>query len=223
MMQAGCCCGGDCSCPSGTTLPSSVTITVTATGCQGTTAVISCVLVLASSATCQVGVCLCPKYAFTANLTTPGGCSGNYACDMPYDYFDTCPNGTPNPGQALLGIAKVALGTNGTGQNADPYTLCDLWFLRLTLEAKPGLANASSQGTGSDVCGDCGWYDPSAPCTYKPSTTIEIGFWKPAGQDPRGTYESAVGGPAEICALDPPSCEGCFYGFGMTINDITIA
>jgi hypothetical protein len=216
-----CCCGVECTCPVETATPTSVLLTVTATGCQGTTAVVSCVLLLNANAPCQVGVCLCPKYAFTANLTTPAGCSGNFGCNIPYDTFDYCTSGSPDPGQALLGIAKAALGTNGTGYNADPYTLCDLWLLRLTLEAKGGLSNPSAQ-SATDVCGDCHWHYPSFPCLNWASVPIEIAFVKPSGQDPRGTYVSGIGGPLEFCAIDPPPCEGCFSGFGMTIDDITV-
>lgn len=223
MAASSCCCGVECTCPVETVLPSSVSLTLTVTGCQGTTAVVTCVLLLNADAPCQVGVCLCPKYAFSGNLNTPAGCSGNYGCSFPYDYFDTCQNGTPDPGQALIGIAKAALGTNGTGFNADPYTLCDLWMLRMTLELKAGLTYPSSQGTGSDPCGDCHWFYPPFPCISWGSTSLEIAFYKPSGQDPRGTYVSAFGGPLEFCAIDPPSCDPCTGYWGMTINDITVA
>lgn len=221
-MQAGCCCS--CSCPSGTAAPSSVSLTITITGCQGTTAVIPCVLLLNADAPCLVGNCLCQKYSFTANLDTAGGCSGNYACDMPYDSFDTCQNGTPDPGQALIGIAKASLGTNGIGFDSAEYPACDVWFLRLTLELKAGLSNPTAQ-SATDVCNNCHWHDPSAPCLSFASQTFDMGFWKATGQDPRGTYVSAVGSPIpDICWVDaPPSCEPCTGYWGMTINDITIA
>lgn len=220
MAASSCCCGVECTCPVETQAPTSVSLTLTVTGCQGTTAVVTCVLLLNANAPCQVGVCLCPKYAFTANLTTPAGCSGNYGCNMPYDTFDTCQNGTPDPGQALIGIAKAALGTNGF--DSEEYPRCDLWFMRLTLELKPGLSNASSQ-SATDVCNDCHWFNPSAPCIGYSSQTLDLGFWKATGTDPRGTYVSAVGSPIpDSCWVNvPPPCEPCEY-FGMTINDITV-
>lgn len=222
MAASSCCCGVECTCPVETELPSSVSLTITVTGCQGTTAVVTCVLLLNADAPCQVGVCACPKYAFTANTDTPGGCSGNYACDIPYDYFDYCQNGTPDPGQALIGIAKCALGTNGAGFTVDPYASCDLWFLRMTLEVKLGLANPTAQ-SATAICNDCHWHNPTSPCINWESTPIEIAFYKPAGQDPRGTYVSGVGVWPEQCAIDPPSCDPCPGLWGMTINDITVA
>jgi len=224
MMMAGCCCGGECSCPSGTTLPSSVSLTITVTGCQGTTAVVTCVLLLNANAPCVVGVCLCQKYSFTANLNTAGGCGGNYACNMPYDYFDTCQNGTPDPGQALIGIAKAAIGTNGIGFDSEEYPACDVWFLRLTLELKGGLTDPTAQ-SANGVCGDCRWHYPAFPCGAPASQKFDMGFWKATGTDPRGTYVSAVGSPIpDSCWVDvPPPCEPCEGSWGMTINDITIA
>lgn len=218
MAASSCCCGVECTCPVETVLPSSVSLTITVNGCEGTTAVLTCVLLLNANAPCQVGVCLCPKYSFTANLNTPAGCVGNYGCNMPWDYFDAC----EDAGQALIGITSVGLGTNGTGQNADPYVLCDIWTINIRFALRAGIANPTSQSSGSNVCWECYWFNPEAPCVGGPGMHTDVMFWKPTGQDPRGTYVSAIGSPLEFCALTP-SCEGpCYGGIGMEIIDITV-
>lgn len=222
MAASSCCCGVECTCPVETESPTSVSLTITVTGCQGTTAVVTCVLLLTGDAPCYVGACLCPKYAFTPNLDTPAGCSGK-ACNFPYDYFDFCQNGTPDPGQAAIGITKAALGTNGTGYNAEPYTLCDIWTLYLVLEVKGGLSDLDAQASSDGGCQDCHWFYPPFPCVSWASFSVPIGFWKPTGQDPRGTYVSASGTVLDFCAVDPPSCDPCTGYYGMTINNITVA
>lgn len=220
MMQAGCCCNGACSCPSGTTLPSSVTVTVTVTGCQGTTAVLTAVAVLNASATCEIGACLCQKYSFSAGTTTAGGCSPNVLCNMPYDSFDSCT--TASPGDILIGISNIGIGTNGVGINVDPYILCDLWSARIVFAVGGNPAYPADQ-QAADACAACNWWTHGAPC-FSSSQTVDTTYCKSAGTSPLGTYEDCTGMPHEVCGVAAPGCDGCYYpSVGMTINDITIA
>lgn len=220
MMQAGCCCSGACSCPSGTTLPSSVTVTVTVTGCQGTTAVLTAVAVLNASATCEVGVCLCQKYSFSAGTTTAGGCSPNVLCDMPYDSFDSCSTGSP--GDILIGISNIGIGTNGVGFNSEPYTLCDLWSARIVFAVGGNPSYPAEQGA-INACSPCSWWIHGAPCISS-SQTVDTAYCKAAGTSPLGTYEDCAGMPHEVCGVNAPGCDGCYSpSVGIIVNDITIA
>lgn len=220
MIQAGCCCGAACSCPTGTELPSTVSLTLSITGCQGTTAVLQCVLQLNENAPCGVGVCLCGTYSFTANLTTPGGCAGNFACDMPYDVFDTCQYG--HPGEALIGLSAVGLGTNGRGFDWGPYEFCDIWVLRFRLSIRFGTDFPAAQSATGE-CNPCVWHNPELPCMSF-SQEFNIVFYKPSGKTPIGTYISTAGSILDSCTEDlPPSCEPCTGYWGMIINSVTIA
>jgi hypothetical protein len=224
MMQAGCCCG--CSCPIETDLPSSVTVTVTVTGCHGTTAVLTAVAVLNADAPCQIGNgCLCPKYSFVAVTETPN-CGGSFLCNMQAETFDSC--GTA--GDAFIGISSLGIGTNGVGFNQEPYTLCDLWSIRINFSVWIQQPVATIQ-VANGSCQECyvSQYYPESPCFRIAVSSIqEVVYCKAAGQAPTGTYEDCTGMPhGEVCGVFPPvTCENCAYFppyIAMTINNITIA
>jgi hypothetical protein len=218
MAASSCCCGVECTCPVETDIPTSVLVTVTVTGCAGTAAVLSCVAQVNTEAPCVIQAgCLCGKYTFETSTTTPGGClPGNFLCDPVYEEFDY---GT-TAGYGRIGISSLAIGTNGTGQNAEPYTLCDLWVIRIKLSLylwNPGIEYVyQTQGP----CLDCGVSQASAPCVFAQMPT-EIVFCKPSGQSPTGGYASCDGGPLEFCGINPPSCET--FASAYVVDDITVA
>lgn len=229
MAASSCCCGVECTCPVETDLPSSVLVTITATGCEGTVAVLTCVAQLNASAPCEIGVCLCPKYSFTARTETPN-CEGAVICNMQAETFDYCGSGSgTGMGEAFIGVSSLGIGTNGTGFNADPYTLCDLWTIRINFSVWLAQPVATIQTASEQNCQECyvSQYYPESPCfRLNVSSIDEVQYCKASGQSPTGTYENCVGLPHEFCGIDPLSCDDCPNTppfIGITITDITVA
>lgn len=216
MAASSCCC--NCLCPAETNIPTAVTVSVTVTGCGGTVAVLTCVAQVNAVAPCVIANgCLCPKYTFETSTTTPGGClPGNFLCNPVYEEFDY---GT-SVGYGRIGISGLGIGTNGTGYNADPYTLCDLWTIRIKISVWLWNSGIQYVYQTNGPCFDCGVSQASSPCVFAQMPT-EIVFCKMSGQSPTGVYESCDGTPLDFCGVNPPSCETVALAF--VVNNITVA
>jgi hypothetical protein len=148
---------------------------------------------------------------------------------MQAETFDYCGGGSgTGMGEAFIGVSSLAIGTNGTGFNADPYTLCDLWAMRINFSVWSAQAVATIQTASEQNCQECyvSQYYPESPCfRLNVSSIDEVQYCKASGQSPTGTYENCVGLPHEFCGIDPLSCDDCPNTppfIGITINDITV-
>jgi len=218
MMQAGCCCGGECSCPQSTSLPSSVIVTIVVTSCAGAPITLQAVATLGTTLTetCGLASCACTKYEFTAVTETAAGCQpGGRLCQMPYASFDLC-----DDVQMLVGITSLAVATNGLGSFDPPYD-CKFWTVNARIALRistPGAPQDPAAQASTSGCQGCSWFNPTSPCLGQLGPFYLQSACKFNTASPIGSYEEC----AEICNSEQPPCENeCSSGF--TLTSITVA
>ena len=207
MLQAACCCGV-CSCPPGTSLPSSVTVTIVITSCAGIPVTLSAVATLGG--TCDPETCSCTKYTFSAITETVGGCQPlGKLCDMPYGILERC-----NNAQQLIGISSLGVSTNGVGAFDPPYD-CSFWAS--TIKLVVGGSPQFPEDQAAIQCNLCGWFAHGAPCIGT-STFYLVSGCKFNDTSPAGAYPLCE----DVCANETPGCvDECSSGFTFTSITVT--
>lgn len=207
LLPSTCCCGGGCDtgceCPGTATLPSSVLVSFTFTDCCGTSRSAAVTVSLVPPFTLvECPSCLwCNKYEYHPTFT-PGGCTQLCIGDLiPWG----CPNGSGGCTETDAMIGQVTLSTDGCTYGP-PYGNCTEWTLSVSVNAKgPSASVGPNKKLGTGFC-NCGW---SVGCVV--GADCFEGIWticKSGTADPRGTYTSCIGQPAEFCDYTSGSCDG---------------
>ncbi len=206
LLAAKCCCGGGCDtgceCPGTATLPSSVLVSFTFTDCCGTSRSAAVTVPLVPPFTLvECPSCLfCNKYEYHPTYTA-GGCTQLCVGDL---ISWGCPNGSGGCTETQAIIGQVALSTDGCIYRPD-YGNCTEWTLSVTVNARGQSATVGpSKYNFAGRC-QCGW--AMSACEFQ--ADCFSGNWtvcKSGTADPRGTYTSCVGQPAESCDYTLAPC-----------------
>jgi hypothetical protein len=201
LLAAKCCCGCTCTCPAETTLPSSVTATITFTDCCGNHRVVTRVLSKFSPLSVRAchGCVVCEQYAWHAfDPTQPSGCQVCTNSSFAFSAYDCEDTGEESElGSVSLGAVTCKDYTEG---NFDPPTPtdCSEWVVSINFS----FGSSLNLGTRREDC-HCFQFFGQIPCSAGPNKHTHS-LCKSGSQTPLGTYTVCPGGFEHPCY----SCEG---------------
>ena len=197
LLAAKCCCC-TCTCPAETTLPSSVTATITFTDCCGNQRVVTRVLSVWVPSNCG-GCTVCTQYAWNPfDATQASVCEPCTNSSFAFNAYDCEDTGEESElGSISLGAVTCKDYTEG---NFDPPTPtdCSEWVVEINFS----FGSSLNLPIRRDNC-HCFQFFGQIPCSAGPNKHTHA-LCKSGSQTPLGTYSVCPGGVEHPCY----SCEG---------------